>query len=75
MTHPSDPGKKNLIEDLKKSVGKGDAFEVEKELPEGDLETVSGGECLCKCAFDTGGGSTCGGGGGGGRVMQAEAQV
>ena len=43
------------------------SYEIEKELTEGELETASGGECLCKCAADTGSPS-CGGGGGGGKA-------
>jgi hypothetical protein len=69
MTIPADPSQ-NKIDEFKKSVQQGDAFEVERELPEGDLDTVSGGVCQCKCAADNGGNPTCGGGGGGGGAFE-----
>jgi hypothetical protein len=65
MTDP----KRELINEIKASVQKGEEnFEVEKALNEEELDTVSGGECLCKCAADYGGNPTCGGGGGGGKA-------
>jgi bacteriocin-like protein len=56
--------KKKVLNDLKKTAEKATdkdkSLDVEKELTEKDMESVSGG-CLCKCglAYD------CGGGGGG----------
>jgi hypothetical protein len=57
---------KELINELRVSVQANEGFEIEKPLSEEELEDVSGGACLCKCAYDSSGSPTCGGGGGGG---------
>ena len=65
--------KKKLLDDLKGTVREDEAtFSVEQGLEDDDLEAVSGGTCLCRCAADNGGNATCGGGGGGGGSFDEE---
>jgi hypothetical protein len=60
------PNEKKLLDEMKGAIPENQEgpFDVEKDLNEEELESVSGGECKCECGAT----SSCGGGGGGGRA-------